>query len=370
MTDATALRHGYTTGACATASVKAAMLAWSTQRPVETVEITLPSGDRVSFPIEACCFDATEATCSVRKDAGDDPDATQNAEIGCRVRWRPEPGVAFRRGEGVGLVTLPGLPVAVGEPAINPVPRRMMTDAVQEVLAAHGSGGGADLEVFVRGGEDIATRTLNARLGIVGGISIIGTTGRVRPFSAEAYIASIRSAVDVAVATGCQHIVLNSGGRSEAMLRAQFPDLPAQAFVQYGNWIGDALQHMRGIGRRRVTLGMMLGKAVKLAAGELDTHSRRGLWDRDFVVGLARTCGYPEALVGRIAALSLARQIGELLPFGAAEALYREIAARCHAVCAPIAPDVDLELRLHNDGAGWIACRGGARETTDVPAAT
>jgi cobalt-precorrin-5B (C1)-methyltransferase len=174
----------------------------------------------------------------------------------------------------------------------------------------------------------------------------------------------------VAVATGCQHIVLNSGGRSEAMLRAQFPDLPAQAFVQYGNWIGDALQHMRGIGRRRVTLGMMLGKAVKLAAGELDTHSRRGLWDRDFVVGLARTCGYPEALVGRIAALSLARQIGELLPFGAAEALYREIAERCHAVCAPIAPDVDLELRLHNDGAGWIACRGGARETTDVPAAT
>jgi len=375
MTDSAApagLRHGYTTGACATASAKAALLAWLTQRPVKTVDLALPSGDHASFPVESCSFSDTEATCSVRKDAGDDPDATQNAEIGCKLHWRPEPGVAFRRGEGVGLVTLPGLPVAVGEPAINPVPRRMMTEIVLDTLAAHGRGGGAVLEVFVRGGEDIATRTLNARLGIVGGISIIGTTGRVRPFSAEAYIASIRSALDVAVATGCEHVVLNSGGRSEAMLRGQFPALPPQAFVQYGNWIGAALDHLRGIGKRRVTLGIMLGKAVKLASGELDTHSRRGMWDRDFVAGVARACGYSDDLVSRIEALPLARQLGELVPFGAAAPLYGRIAACCHDVCAPVAPEIDLEIRLHNDGAGWIAYRvmsNGLTQTTDVPAA-
>ncbi len=355
---APALRGGFTTGACATAAAKAALLAWLEQRTVTAVDIALPSGEPVRFAIEACCFDVEGATCSVRKDGGDDPDATTGVEIGCHATWRPEPGVAFRRGEGVGLVTLPGLPVPVGEPAINPVPRRMMAAAVQDVLSAHG--GGAVLEVFARGGCEAAGRTLNARLGIVGGISIIGTTGHVRPFSAEAYVAAIRSGLDVAAATGCPQVVLNSGGRSEAMLRAQLPALPPQAFVQYGNWIGAAFEYLRMTTLRRATLGLMLGKAVKLASGALDTHSRAGLWDRDFVAGLMRHCGYEAGLIARVAELPLARQLGEVVPFRAAEPLYQEICGRCHAACVALVPGLDLDVRLHNDGAGWILHRIGS----------
>lgn len=349
------LRSGFTTGLCATACTRAALLAWLGGRPVATVSVPLPDGDSVEFALENCELTTDGATCTVRKNGGDDPDATHGAIIGARVRWRPDPEIEFVRGEGVGIVTLPGLPLAVGEPAINPAPRRMMAAIVRETLAAHTMGGGAVIEVFVPGGEAIAARTLNPRLGIVGGISIIGTTGRVRPFSSEAYIASIHSALAVAAATGCPRVVLNSGGRSEAMLRAQFPSLPPQAFVQYGNWIGEAFEQLRTTRLPAVTLGMMLGKAVKLAAGRLDTHSREGTWDRGFVAALARDCGYAEPLIARIAALTLARQLGELFPFNADEPLYRALAARCYEVCQPLIPGIPLEIRLHNDGAGWLA---------------
>ena len=204
---------------------------------------------------------------------------------------------------------------------------------------------------------------------MVGGISIIGTTGRVRPFSSDAYIAAIASALAVAAATGCPRVVLNSGGRSEAMLRRQFVDLPAQAFVQYGNWIGDAFALLRGTPFSGITLGMMLGKAVKLAAGQLDTHSRRGTWDRTFVADLARECGYAPAIVARIGGLSLARQLGEVIPFSAGEPLYRTLAARCHAVCQPLVPSIPLEIRLHNDGAGWLAHDASGHTRAIVPAA-
>ena len=364
-----ALRTGFTTGTCATACTRAALLAWLTNTPLAAVDIVLPDGESVVLPLESCTIAPGSATCTVRKDAGDDPDETHQAIIGARVTWRPQPGVVFKRGEGVGLVSLPGLPVEVGEPAINPVPRQMMATVVMETLADFGRSGGAEIEVFVQGGADIAARTLNPRLGVVGGISIIGTTGRVRPFSSEAYIASIGSALAVAAATGCPRVVLNSGGRSEAMLRRQFPELPPQAFVQYGNWIGDAFALLRGTPFAGVTLGMMLGKAVKLAAGQLDTHSRRGLWDHAFVADLARECGYAAAIVARIGGLSLARQLGEVIPFSADEPLYRTLAARCHAVCQPLVPAHPLEIRLHNDGAGWLAHDASGHTRAIVPAA-
>jgi cobalt-precorrin-5B (C1)-methyltransferase len=348
------LRTGFTTGLCATACTRAALQAWLGGHPVAVVSVQLPDGEPAEFAVESCEIAGAGATCTVRKDGGDDPDVTHGASVGAKVVWHPENGVEFRAGEGVGTVTLPGLPLPVGEPAINPAPRRMMTDVVHATLAEFGMTGGATVEVFVPGGAEIAARTLNPRLGIVGGISIIGTTGRVRPFSAEAYIASINSAIDVAAATGCPRVVLNSGGRTEAMLRAQLPSLPPQAFVQYGNWIGEALAHLRRKPLPAATLGLMLGKAVKLAAGRLDTHSREGLWDRAFVAGLARECGYAGPLVARIADLTLARQLAELFPFSADEPLYRAIAAHCHAVCQPLIPAIPLELRLHTDTAGWL----------------
>jgi len=364
------LRTGYTTGLCATACTQAAMLAWLRQSPLTTVAVSFPDGERVELALAQCTVSAEGAVCSVRKDAGDDPDDTHGAEVGCRVTWRAETGVVFRRGEGVGLVTLPGLPVPVGEPAINPVPRRMMTAVVNKTLSEHGRTGGAEIEVFVRGGAEIATRTLNPRLGVVGGISIIGTTGRVRPFSSEAYIAAIGSALAVANASGCQHVVLNSGGRSESMLRAQYPELPAQAFIQYGNWIGDTFMHLRTTSIHSTTLGLMLGKAVKLAAGQLNTHSRRGTWDPAFVAELARECGYEESLVARIAGLNLARQLGELIPFNAGEPLYQAICASCLAVCRPLAPKITLEIRLHNEGAGWLVHTAGRTLALNFPQAT
>ena len=196
------LRSGYTTGTCATACTRGALLAWLTNTPLAAVDIVLLDGESVVLPLESCTIAPGCATCTVRKDAGDVPDETHQAIIGARVTWRPLPGVVFKRGEGVGLVSLPGLPVEVGEPAINPVPRQMMATVVMETLADFGRSGGAEIEVFVQGGADIAARTLNPRLGVVGGISIIGTTARVRPFSSDAYIASIGSALAVAAATG------------------------------------------------------------------------------------------------------------------------------------------------------------------------
>jgi len=348
------LRAGYTTGICATACTRAALLAWLTQQRQTSVTVSLPDGETVEFPLDSCRIETDGAICTVRKNAGADPDVTHQAIIGCRVTWRLEPTIVFRRGEGVGIVTLPGLPVPVGEPAINPVPRRMMTTVVRNTLAAHGRSGGAEIEVFVRGGAEIATKTINYRLGVVGGISIIGTTGRVRPFSSEAYIASISSALDVAAATGCSRVVLNSGGHTESMLRTQFFDLSPQAFIQYGNWIGKTLERLRATPIRTATIGLMLGKAAKLAVGHLDTHSQRSTWDRAFVAGLARECGYHEPIVAAISSLILARQLGELVPFSANEPLYHTLCARCHAICQPLIPDIPLEIRLHNDGSGWL----------------
>lgn len=353
ITPSGSLRGGYTTGACATACTRAALLAWITGLAPASVTIALPCGEAVDFPIVECELHRDKATCLVRKDAGDDPDVTHGALVGATVRWRAEPGVSFLKGEGVGLATLPGLPMPVGEPAINPVPRRMMTDVVRSTLAEQGLTGGATVEVFLRGGAELAQRTLNPRLGIVGGVSILGTTGRVRPFSSSAYIASIASAMDVAAATGCRHLVLSSGGRTEAMLKRQFPELPAQAFIHYGNWIGEALTLAATRPFASLTVALMLGKAVKLAAGKLDTHSREGTWDRGFIAGLAEARGHAAADVERIPHLLLARQLSEIFPFTQESGLYHEIAQRCQAICAQ-ALSLPVEIRLHNDGGGWL----------------
>lgn len=358
------LRGGYTTGACATACTRAAMLAWITGQCPPSVGIQLPCDEVADFEILCCEITGQGATCMVRKDAGDDPDVTHRALIGAAVCWRQEPGVVFLRGEGVGVATLPGLPMAVGEPAINPVPRRMMTQVVACTLAEHGLPGGASVQIFLKGGAELATRTLNPRLGIVGGVSILGTTGRVRPFSSTAYIASIAAAMDVAAAVGCGHLVLSSGGRTETMLRRQFPTLPPQAFVHYGNWIGEALSLAASRPFIGITLALMLGKAVKLAAGQFDTHSREGTWDRSFVMGLARASGHPEKDVVKIQSLLLARQLGELFPFSPQSSLYHELCRLCHALCQEKVP-CPLEVRLHNDGAGWLRHGSGGLASLD-----
>lgn len=339
------LRTGYTTGACATACTKAALTALLTQQAVGEIEITLPLGQKVLFKV-SCSFNKEYATCTTIKDGGDDPDATHGATIGTTVSLNTGNDVVFLRGEGVGVVTLPGLAIGVGEPAINPVPRKMMRDAVNFIRHQYQLDQGVDIQVFVVNGEEIARKTLNARIGIIGGISILGTTGIVKPFSASAYIASITQGIDVSIANGCDTVVINSGGRSENILRKRFAELPEFAFVQYGNWIGETLEKIKTTQLRKVTMGIMLGKACKLAQGELDTHSGKSSWDKQFIYELAMSCGYPAAQCVPILDLNLARRLTELFPFRAEEAFYRELRARCYAVCHAIIPEVILEILL------------------------
>jgi cobalt-precorrin-5B (C1)-methyltransferase len=230
------------------------------------------------------------------------------------------------------MVTLPGLAIPVGQPAINPVPRRMMKEAVMEIMEQYGLKKGISISVSVAGGEAIAAKTLNGRLGILEGISILGTTGLVKPFSAAAYIASIEQGIDVALANGSPDIVINSGGRSEKLLQAWVPGRPAWAFIQYGNWIGETLAKIRSSAVSSFTIGMMLGKAVKLAAGNLNTHSNEAAWDKGFVAGLAAAAGYGEDSAEAIGLLNRAGRLTEIFPFRAGEPFYAMVAAACRAV--------------------------------------
>jgi cobalt-precorrin-5B (C1)-methyltransferase len=259
------LRSGWTTGTCSSAAAKAAALALRDQRPVTDVDVALPSGQRVSFAVERCVLDGTSATAVVVKDAGDDPDVTHGAELTVTVSWAEE--LALEAGVGVGTVTKPGLGLEVGGPAINPVPREMITQAVREVTTR-----GLRVVISVPDGEKRARKTTNARLGILGGISILGTTGIVRPFSTESWRASVVQAVSVMAAQHLDTLVLCTGGRTEKGAMALLPDLPDVCFVEVGDFTGAALRQAVEDGLSTVVFVGMVGKLTKLAGGVLMTH--------------------------------------------------------------------------------------------------
>jgi cobalt-precorrin-5B (C1)-methyltransferase len=269
------LRRGWTTGACATAAVKAALTALATGVFPDPVEIVLPKGQRVSFALAREELGDGFARVGIIKDAGDDPDVTHGAMIIATVR-RLASGVVFKAGEGVGMVTKPGLPIAVGEPAINPVPRAMMMAVVAEF------GGGAEIEISVPGGEAIALKTWNGRLGIVGGISILGTTGIVNPYSCAAWIASIHRGIDVARACGFTHVAGCTGSTSETAVQAHY-GLPNEAMLDMGDFAGGVLKYLRVHSVPRVTIGGGFGKMCKLAQGHMDLHSGRSQVDFEWL---------------------------------------------------------------------------------------
>lgn len=310
------LSSGYTTGSCATAAAKAALITLLTGAEQLAVEITLPGGEAVELPVYATVRQEKRVMCSVLKDAGDDPDVTNGREIRVTVYLTDCPGIQFRAGEGVGTVTLPGLGLEVGQPAINPVPRKMIAFEMEEILTEAGMNRGVMVEVSVPGGDELALKTFNPKLGIAGGISIIGTSGIVRPFSSEAFIQTIRKEMQVAKALGCEHIVINSGAKSEKILRQRYPDFLPQAFIHYGNYIGETLKIAEEEGIGRVTMGIMIGKAVKLAEGNVDTHSRNVVMNLDFIVRLALESGCPEEICRNIQQIFLARDLWTLLPEG------------------------------------------------------
>ena len=266
------LKRGWTTGACATAAVKAAFWALRVGTFPDPVSITLPKGEEPAFPLALAEIGDGWARVGIIKDAGDDPDVTHGAMIIARVALGGE-GVRFKAGEGVGTVTKAGLPIAVGEPAINPVPRSMM---MAEIAAL--GGGDVEIEISIPGGEEIAQKTWNGRLGIVGGLSILGTTGVVHPFSCAAWIASIHRGIDVARAAGLTHVAGCTGSTSEDAVRAHF-GLPLEAMLDMGDFAGGVLKYLRSHPVPRVTIGGGFGKMVKLAQGHMDLHSGRSQVD-------------------------------------------------------------------------------------------
>ena len=280
--DGRALRRGWTTGACAAAAAKAAFAALRGGDFPDPVEIPLPRGGRAGFALAETGLDGGAAVAGVVKDAGDDPDVTHGALIRARVGPAPPgTGVHFRAGPGVGTVTRPGLPIPPGEPAINPVPREMIRAALAEVAPAPD----ATVEISVPGGERLAERTLNGRLGIVGGLSILGTTGVVVPYSCAAWISTIHRGIDVARAGGLTHVAGSTGSTSEAAVQA-LHGLPDPALLEMGDFAGGMLKYLRRHPVRRVTVAGGVAKMTKLAQGRLDLHSKRGAADMDALAAL------------------------------------------------------------------------------------
>lgn len=352
------LHHGYTTGACATAAARAALIALISKEEQSESPITLPSGEVITLPVADTTWNDNSATCAVVKDAGDDPDVTNGCRIVATVAFAAHadlPGIRFIAGQGVGTVTLPGLGLEVGGPAINATPRKMILEELTAVVKLYQHKyHGLTVTISVPGGEQMAARTFNPKLGIVGGISIIGTSGIVRPFSTDAFIASIRKEAEVAKAIGCTTLVINSGAKSERYLRARYVGLPPQAFIQYGNFIGETLKIASSLGFRQVALGIMIGKAVKLAEGFLDTHSKKVVMNKSFLKELAHQAGCAEVTIQKIDAITLARELWQLFPTEEQEAFFTLLLKRCHEHCAPLLPQGTLSIVLiTEEGSIW-----------------
>ncbi|MCL6417096.1 cobalt-precorrin-5B (C(1))-methyltransferase [Aestuariirhabdus sp. Z084] len=285
------LRSGYTTGACATVTALAAASAQLGVIVGHELEIRLPRGEQVRLPLtrQKILSDGRMEAATI-KDAGDDPDVTHGATIYTRVRLTEQPDIKLLAGEGVGMITRPGLPIAAGEPAINPVPRRMIHEHLRQLSEQQGYQGGFEVEINVENGAHLATKTMNPRLGIVGGLSILGTTGIVRPFSCSAYIASIHQGMDVAASNGYDHIAICTGSNSERGIQHQL-DLDEIALVEIGDFVGAALKHLHRTPLKRLSIAGGFGKLSKLAEGHLDLHSRRSSIDLHRIAEHAGTIG-------------------------------------------------------------------------------
>ena len=343
------LHSGLTTGTCATAAAVAATIRLLKDEMPGEVPVLLPDGETISVAVG---YGDDYAYCI--KEAGDDPDVTNGIEMRAAPLSSPQKGenltpvplglknIEVYAGEGIGRFTLPGFDFPPGEPAINKGPREMIRRNLEQFSTSNFQ---FSIILSVPHGEEIARRTFNPRLGIEGGISIIGVSGIVKPFSEEAFIDSIRKCMEVAKASGTERVVINSGFKSEQYLKTLYPDLPAQAFVQYGNYIGETLRIASELSIPNVTLGVMLGKAVKLAQGHLDTHSKKVTMDKDFVRGLLEEAGCPI----NIDDITLARELWERLPAEKLAGFSKVVITHCYDYCAPLLPEGKLTILLIDD---------------------
>ena len=323
------LHSGLTTGTCATAAAIAATIRLVKGETPEEVSVLLPDGETIMVAVG---YGEDYAYCI--KEAGDDPDVTNGIEVRAKVQTNEQFEIVG--GEGVGRFTLPGFDYPPGEAAINKAPREMMRQNIQEDVR---------ITISVPDGEEIAKRTFNPRLGIDGGISIIGVSGIVKPFSEEAFIDSIRKCMEVAKASGSERVVINSGGKSERFVKALYPELPKQAFVEYGNYIGETLKIAHELNIPKVTLGVMLGKAVKLAAGHLDTHSRKTTMDLGFIQQMLQESG----ITIDISDITLARELWERIPLERLQDFAQTVIRHCAEHCLPLLPNGELTILLIDD---------------------
>ena len=358
------LHSGLTTGTCATAATIAATLqlvqSSSQSEAAEqgaqrsslpsSVPVILPNGETIHVPVT---YGEGYASCT--KEAGDDPDVTNGIEIRASVKQISSPPklggepegrgglkeIEILGGEGVGTFTLPGFDYPPGSPAINKAPREMIRQNLMAV-ASHSS---LQVTISVPKGREIASRTFNPRLGIEGGISIIGVSGIVKPFSEEAFIESIHKCMQVAKASGTDRVVINSGAKSERFVKARYPDLPRQAFVEYGNYIGQTLKMADELQIPYVTIGVMLGKAVKLAQGHLDTHSRKATMDKAFIAQMLEEAGCPLDLTD----ITLARELWDKIPSPQRQAFVDVVISHCATHCLPLLPHGTLTILLIDD---------------------
>ena len=327
------LHSGLTTGTCATAAAIAATKQLLFGKQPKEVPVLLPNGETIGVAVG---YGDGYAYCI--KEAGDDPDVTDGIEVRAKVENHGG-GFVILGGEGVGRFTLPGFDFPPGEAAINKAPREMIRRNLEPF------GVPLRVTISVPQGAEIAKRTFNPRLGIEGGISIIGVSGIVKPFSEEAFVDSIRKCMTVAQASGSERVVINSGAKSERFVKALYPDLPQQAFVEYGNYIGETLKMANELDFKQVTLGVMLGKAVKLAAGHLDTHSRKTTMDLDFIRQMLNEAG----ITIDISNITLARELWERIPSDQLQAFAQTVIRHCETYCSPLLPNASLTILLIDD---------------------
>ena len=355
----TRLRRGWTTGACATAAAKAAFLGLQGNGFPSAVTIQLPGGQTPSFQIIDTALKDGLAEAAVIKDAGDDPDVTHGAVIRAAVtRLDAGCGVSFAAGAGVGTITKPGLPLAVGEPAINPAPRLMMTDNIETTAAEISGAADVCITISVDDGEALAEKTWNPRLGIVGGLSILGTSGIVIPYSCSAWIASIHQAIDVARAAGLKHLAGATGSTSEAAVARDLKMSPNQ-LVDMGDFVGGMLKYLRNKPVPRLTIAGGFGKLSKLAAGHMDLHSKRSQVDPPFLADIAAGAGLSQYKVGRIAA---AESAGEILVIADADTrnLVDAVAARAREVAAEtVGKTTEVDVRIYDRAGTEIGAASG-----------
>jgi cobalt-precorrin-5B (C1)-methyltransferase len=354
------LRRGWTTGACAAAAARAAFTALLSGRFLDPVSIRLPRGATASFPLAVAELGEDRARVGIVRDAGDDPDVTHGALIIADIaRALPGSGIGFAAGEGVGTVTRAGLPLAVGEPAINPAPRAMISAALIEVAEGNGAPPpDVTVTISIPGGERLAEKTMNARLGIIGGLSILGTTGVVVPYSCSSWIHSIRRGIDVARAAGLDHIAVSTGATSERAVTRLY-DLPDHALIDIGDFVGGTLKYLRAHPVARLTIAGGFAKLAKLAGGHLDLHSARSRVDTTALGAMLAALGADDTAVD---AAHAAAGAAEILAFAGSRegALARLVAARAREVAlATLSGKTAVEVAIVDREGEFLARVGG-----------